>query len=155
MMSFDQVSTQVFVGSTPKDAGDVRELNEKHGINSVLSLQTDADMRVRSINLALLEKHYQQREMEFARFPIDDVNPEDMAKKILAPIEYLVSQVQQNKTVYVHCNAGICRATSTVLGYLYLQEGMDLEHGFAYIRSKRPIANPYISAVRSAIEQIN
>ena len=153
MMSLNKISDQVTVGSAPKDIGDVRELYEKHKINSVLSLQTDIDLQARGINKELLEKHYQQRHMVFKRFPIDDVNPEDTAKKILAPIRYLVEQVKKNNVVYVHCNAGICRATSTVLGYLYLHHGMPLEDGLAFIRSKRPIANPYLSAVREALEQ--
>ena len=152
MMSLNQVSTQIVVGSSPKDVNDVRELEEEHRINSVLSLQTDDDLRVRNIDIVLLEKNYQQREMLFKRFPIDDINPEDMAKKILSPIQYLVNQVEQGKTVYVHCNAGICRATSTVLGYLYLHQGMKLENGLEYIRSKRPIANPYLAAVKEALE---
>lgn len=152
MMSLNQVSTQIVVGSSPKDVDDVRELEEEHRINSVLSLQTDDDLRVRNIDIVLLEKNYQQRGMLFKRFPIDDINPEDMAKKILSPIQYLVNQVEQGKTVYVHCNAGICRATSTVLGYLYLHQGMKLENGLEYIRSKRPIANPYLAAVKEALE---
>ena len=155
MMSLSQISAQVMVGSTPKDVGDVRELCDKHGVTSVLSLQTNADLRSRGINIDLLETQYQKREMNFQRFPIDDVSPEDMAQKILQPIQYLVDQVNKDKLVYVHCNAGICRATSTVLGYLYLEQGMTMQQGLEYIRSKRPIANPYVSAVTQALEQGN
>ncbi len=154
MMSISQISAQVLVGSSPKDVGDVRELHEKYAINNVLSLQTDADLRVRGINIELLEKHYQSREISFARFAIDDVDAQDMANKIIHPIKHLGNLVQQGKKIYVHCNAGICRATSTVLGYLYLYEGMDLTEGLNFIRAKRPIANPYISAVCEALEQV-
>jgi len=153
MMSISQISAQVLVGSSPKDIGDIRELYEKQGVNSVLSLQTDADLRVRGINIELLEKHYRLREMNFARFAMDDVDPQDMAEKIIHPIKYLGDQVLLGKKIYVHCNAGICRATSTVLGYLNLYEGMDLAEGLHFIRAKRPIANPYVSAVREALEQ--
>ena len=155
MMSLSQISAQVIVGSSPKDVGDVRELHEKHAVTSVLSLQTDADLRTRKINIDLLALHYQKRAINFKRFPIDDVNPEDMAQKILKPIQYLIDQVNKDKLVYVHCNAGICRATSTVLGYLYLEQGMTMQQGLEYIRSKRPIANPYVSAVTQALEQGN
>ena len=75
MMSLSQISAQVIVGSSPKDVGDVRELHEKHAVTSVLSLQTDADLRTRKINIDLLELHYQKRAINFKRFPIDDVNP--------------------------------------------------------------------------------
>ena len=155
MISLSQISAQVIVGSSPKDVSDVRELHEKHAVTSVLSLQTDADLRTRKINIDLLELHYQKRAINFKRFPIDDVNPEDMAQKILKPIQYLIDQVNKDKVVYVHCNAGICRATSTVLGYLHLEQGMTMQQGLEYIRSKRPIANPYISAVTQALEQTN
>ena len=155
MISLSQISAQVIVGSSPKDVSDVRELHEKHAVTSVLSLQTDADLRTRKINIDLLELHYQKRAINFKRFPIDDVNPEDMAQKILKPIQYLIDQVNKDKVVYVHCNAGICRATSTVLGYLHLEQGMTMQQGLEYIRSKRPIANPYISAVTQALEQAN
>ncbi len=155
MMSISQISAQVMVGSSPKDVGDVRELHEKYAINSVLSLQTDADLRVRGINIELLEKQYQSRKIDFARFAIDDIDAQDMADKIIHPIKYLGGAVQQGKKVYVHCNAGICRATSTVLGYLYLYEGLDLAEGLQFIRAKRPIANPYVSAVSEALEQFD
>ena len=154
MISISQISAQVFVGSSPKDVGDVRELFEKYNVSSVLNLQTDADLRVRSINIELLEKQYQQRNMRFARFAIDDVDPVDMANKISQPIAYLIKEVKLGGVVYVHCNAGICRATSTVLGYLNLYEGLDLDEGLRFIRSKRPIANPYVEAVREALEQL-
>ena len=153
MMSLSQISSQVIVGSTPKDVGDVRELHEKHGVTSVLSLQTDADLRTRGINMDLLEAQYQKRTINFQRFPIEDVDPESMAQKILKPIQYLLAQVQNKQIVYVHCNAGICRATSTVLGFLHLQHGMTMQEGLDFIRAKRPIANPYVSAVVEALEQ--
>ena len=155
MMSLSQINSHVIVGSSPKDVGDVRELHEKHNVTSVLSLQTDADLHCRGINIDLLETHYQKREINFQRFPIDDVNPMDMAEKILKPIQYLVDQVNKGKLVYVHCNAGICRATSTVLGYLHLEHGMTMQQGLEYIRTKRPIANPYVSAVVQAFEEID
>ena len=153
MLSISQISAQILLGSSPKDIRDVRELFEKHAVDSVLSLQTDADLRIRKINIELLKQHYQQRKMNFFRFPIDDVDPEDMVEKILQPIEYLGQQIQLGKTVYVHCNAGICRAPSTVLGYLTLFEGMDLTEGLHYIRQRRAFANPYVAAVREALEE--
>lgn len=152
MMSISQITTQVLVGSSPKDSGDVRELYEKHAVTSVLNLQTDADLRLRGINIELLKEHYHFRGMAFSRFAIDDVDPQDMVNKIIHPITYLGDQVELGRKVYVHCNAGICRANSAVLGYLYLYEGMDLAEGLQFIREKRPIANPYVSAVREALE---
>ena len=54
----------------------------------------------------------------------------------------------------MHCNAGICRAPATVLGYLCHFRGLSLEDGLAYIRENRPQANPYTGAVSKALRQL-
>jgi protein-tyrosine phosphatase len=153
-LSVSRITSQVLVGSTPKNVTDVEYLVENYAIDSILNLQSDADLRDRQIDIGELEAFYSQREMEFCRFEINDFDPVDMAKKLVEPIKYLIEQVEKNRTIFVHCNAGICRAPSTVLGYLFLYEGMTLDEGLTLIRSKRSIANPYIAAVSEALEQI-
>jgi hypothetical protein len=48
------------------------------------------------------------------------------------------------KTVYVHCTAGINRASLTVVGYLTFIKGMDLEEALHIVRTSRPQAHPYV-----------
>jgi len=57
--------------------------------------------------------------------------------------------------VYVHCNAGVCRAPATVLGYLCHYRGMTVDHGLEYLRAKRPQVHPYIGAVEKALEKLS
>jgi atypical dual specificity phosphatase len=57
--------------------------------------------------------------------------------------------------VYVHCNAGVCRAPATVLGYLCHFREMSMQDGLEYIRSQRPQVHPYISAVEIALEKLS
>jgi len=155
MLSSNSITKQVIVGSAPVNESDIQHLKLHYGVDSVINLQTQKDLQVRNINLENLLTIYQQHQIELYQFPILDVDADDMAKKILPAILKLTTLVKDNKTIYVHCNAGICRATSTVLGYLNLYEGMSLEEGLAFIRSKRPIANPYLSAVKSALDDLD
>ena len=70
MISINQITTKIFVGSTPKDEKDTVELYQKYQINSVISLQTDKDLRTRNINLKHLENIYQGLGIFFMRFQI-------------------------------------------------------------------------------------
>jgi len=152
MISINQITKNIFVGSSPKDEKDIVALYQKYQINSVISLQTNKDMQTRNLILEHIEKIYQGLGIEFKRFPIIDVDSADMVAKLIYPIRHLIDEVKRDNRIYVHCNAGICRASSTVLGYLYYYEGMSLKEGSKYIRERRPIANPDIEAVRQVIQ---
>lgn len=45
---------------------------------------------------------------------------------------------------YVHCTAGINRATLTVVGYLTFFLGMGMDEAVALVKGARPQAHPYI-----------
>lgn len=48
------------------------------------------------------------------------------------------------KRTYVHCTAGINRASLTVLGYLTFVNGMDYDAALEIVKKNRPQANPYV-----------
>ncbi len=52
--------------------------------------------------------------------------------------------LSMGKRVYVHCTAGINRATLTVVGYLTFVRGWPLEDAVNHVKHKRPQAHPYI-----------
>ena len=47
------------------------------------------------------------------------------------------------KKTYVHCTAGINRASLTVLGYLTFVKGLEYDQALNIVRTNRPQANPY------------
>ena len=58
------------------------------------------------------------------------------------------------KRTYVHCTAGINRASLTVLGYLTFVEGMTYDQALAIVRESRPQANPYAVSWEIARERL-
>jgi len=154
MINFDRIETEIFLGSAPQNSVDAARLAQMK-VSAVLSLQSDADLRSHRIDSEKLQKTYQHNNITVQRFPIIDFDEVDLGNRLAEPIQALNSLLSVGHRVYVHCNAGICRATSTVLGYLHLEQGMTMQQGLEYIRSKRPIANPYVSAVVQAFEEID
>jgi len=152
MINFDRIEENIFIGSTPRNLIDVNRLSQQLKITAVLSLQSDADFRTHNIDIREIASAYNEAGIEFYRHQITDFDAQDMARKLVEPVQNLAQLMDEAKRVYVHCNAGICRASATVLGYLHIYRGMDLDEGLAFIRSKRPVANPYMDAVRFAME---
>lgn len=152
MINFDRIEDNIFIGSAPRNLIDVGRLANQLKITAVLSLQSDEDFKSHKINIREIAAAYENAGIAFHRHQITDFDAQDMARRLVEPVQTMGHLMDQNQRVYVHCNAGICRASATVLGYLHIYRGMDLDEGLAFIRSKRPIANPYMDAVRVAMK---
>ncbi|KAM9803629.1 dual specificity protein phosphatase 19-like [Neosynchiropus ocellatus] len=49
---------------------------------------------------------------------------------------------EQGGVVLVHCNAGVSRSSSIVIGYLMLREGLCFDDAFAQVKLARPATRP-------------
>lgn len=154
MINFNRLEENIFIGSAPQTSVDAARLKQMK-ITAVVSLQSDADFKSHRIDWKKLQSAYQYSDIEVQRFPIVDFDESDLGKKLAGPVQGLHSLLSAGHRVYVHCNAGVCRAPATVLGYLCHYRGMSVDEGLEYIRSQRPQAHPYISAVEKALSQLS
>ncbi|CAE1232866.1 unnamed protein product [Acanthosepion pharaonis] len=53
-----------------------------------------------------------------------------------------IDEGRKSGCVLVHCNAGISRAASIIIGYLMKTEKMSFSDGFWYVKGKRPVIHP-------------
>ncbi|MEM7358130.1 MAG: dual specificity protein phosphatase family protein [Pseudomonadota bacterium] len=153
MINFDRIEADIFVGSAPQSSVDVARLKQMK-ITAVLSLQSDEDFAAHRIDWQKVEKAYQYNDIQVYRFPIIDFDPVDLGLKLAEPVQQLNRLLATGHRLYVHCNAGVCRAPATVLTYLCHYRGMTMEQGLEYIRRNRPQANPYLSAVKKALSEL-
>lgn len=153
MINFDLVEPGVYIGSAPQSSVDVARLKQMN-ITAVICLQSDDDLKARKIDWPKLEASYQHNDISVKRFPINDFDELDLGKKVVEPIVELNALLNAKQKIYVHCNAGVCRASSVVLGYLCHYQGMSIEAGLGQIRIARPIANPFKSAVEKALVEL-
>lgn len=154
MINFNPIDQFIFIGSTPQNEMDVARLAQMK-VTAVLSLQSDADLKNYRIDWHKLQNQYQQLGIAVERFAIYDFDEADLGNKIAEPIKQLKRFLDVGHRVYVHCNAGICRASSTVLGYLIAYKGMSYDEGLNLIRAQRPQVNPYKSAVLKGVKLLS
>ncbi|NND82586.1 MAG: hypothetical protein HKN50_09175 [Gammaproteobacteria bacterium] len=153
MINFGAVDEHIFVGNAPYSDVDIARLHQLK-VTAVLSLQSDTDLRNHEVDIDQLQQSYSGHDIVFQRFPIIDFDEQDLGDKLAQPVLALQRLLAVGHRVYVHCNAGICRAPATVLGYLCHNQGFDIESGLAHIRAVRPQANPYLRAVEKALQTL-
>lgn len=148
MINFSRIDENIFVGSSPASAVDVGRLATAK-ITAVINLQSDEDLKQRKIDWQKLVETYQHSNIVAKRFPIKDFSESDLAEKLAEPVAFLKVFLDAGHRVYVHCNAGICRAPATVIGYLCLHQAMTIDQALEHLRSNRPQVNPYVGAIEA------
>jgi len=154
MINFDRVEGDIFLGSAPQTSVDVARLKQMK-ITAVLSLQSNADFKSHNIDWKKLQSNYQYNDITVQRFSIIDFDEIDLGNKLAEPVKALNTLLVLGHRVYVHCNAGVCRAPATVLGYLCHYRSMSIDYGLEYLRRSRPKIHPYISAVEQALTDLS
>ena len=154
MINFDLIQSGVIVGSALSPLEDVLHL-KRLNVTAVICLQSDEELKERDVDLAEIQSWYSDNNIVMHHFPINDFDEVDMTKKIGEPINTLNTLLSDKQKVYVHCNAGICRAPAVVLGYLCHHEGMNFGEALRQIQIARPIASPFRTAVKNASQELS
>lgn len=150
MINFDLIQAGVLVGSAPSSLDDIAHL-KRLNVTALISLQSNAELIARDIDLTEMRDWYSDNSIVMHHYPINDFDEIDLGEKIGQPINALNQLLKNKQKVYVHCNAGICRAPAVVLGYLCHHEGMSFGEALRQIQIARPIASPFRSAVKKAL----
>ena len=153
MINFSRIEADIFIGSAPLNSVDVARLKQLK-ISAVLSLQSDDDLKSHRIDWGKLQSAYLYNNILVQRFPVTDFNETDLGEKLPSAVIGMQMLMTEGHRVYVHCNAGVCRAPGTVLTYLCHYRGMSVEQGLEYIRRQRPQANPYLQSVQVALKEL-
>src|SRR5947207_3515647 len=118
----------------PEDAAWLRD---QHGVTAVLSLQDDADLASKGIELRALERAYREHGLGFHRIPIPDGDDDHLAARLGEIVALLERLLGGGGRVYLHCNAGFNRAPTAAIAYLHACEGLSLEAARDDVKRRR------------------
>ncbi|KAJ8313801.1 hypothetical protein KUTeg_008362 [Tegillarca granosa] len=139
---------------------------DKHGYGFVV--ETHGDLQVGeimdglimgsqdvAIELDVLRKHKVTHILNLATF-VKNQFPDEFVYKNLNVMDYIdrnclkffdeafifIGQGMREGCVYIHCNAGVSRASTFTIGYLMKTKGMTFEEAHDLVKSKRPCIRP-------------
>lgn len=140
----------IYIGPYPQTFNDFEEL-AKAKITAILNLQTDKDLLHRQINNKAQTKECASLGINLVRYPIEDFDQEDLELKLKGAGDKLKELLDEGKSVYVHCTAGMSRAAATVIIYLVLHEDYSVEAARKFVKEHRSIICPNYAVINNVV----
>jgi len=136
---------RLLVGEYPTPL-DAVWLRDEHGIDTVLSLQDDADLASKNLVLADLVRAYADAGLAFHHVPIVDGDAEHLAARLPQILGVIDAALGAGNRVYVHCNAGFNRAPTVAIAFLRAHRGFTDDEAWTHVKQRRSCV-PYRRAL--------
>ena len=150
-LDFNQMGDKkIFIGPYPQSNEDFK-LMAAMGINATLNVQTDKDLYHRQVDINLQMRQSEKLGIKITRYPIEDFDQNDLIDKLKGAGDKLKELLDEGKTVYVHCTAGMSRAAATVIIYLVLYEDFSVEEARDFVKKYRPIICPNYNVINRVV----
>ncbi|GLT70196.1 hypothetical protein SLA2020_422920 [Shorea laevis] len=126
-MNYNFISSDLIVGSclqTPQDVDKLREI----GVKTIFCLQQDADLEYFGVDISAIRDYVKTcGDIEHLRAEIRDFDSFDLRMRLPAVVSKLYKAINQNGGVtYVHCTAGLGRAPTVAVAYMFWVQGYKL-----------------------------
>ncbi|KAG6665560.1 hypothetical protein I3843_02G146900 [Carya illinoinensis] len=153
-MNYNFIRPDLIVGSclqTPKDVDKLRGI----GVKTIFCLQQDSDLEYFGVDITAIHEYTKTYDdIEHLRAEIRDFDSFDLRKRVPAVVSKLYKAINRNGGVtYIHCTAGLGRAPSVVLAYMFWVQGYRFREAHKLLLSKRSCF-PKLDAVKNAAADI-
>lgn len=122
---------------------------DESGATAIISLQSDACLEALQIDYGAIYERACKRGLVAARVAVRDFDHNDQAAMLPEAVRMLHTLTALGHRVYLHCTAGINRATLTAVGYLTFVLGWGLDDALSTVKKARPQAHPYVDCWRT------
>ncbi len=148
-MNLSQVVPRLFVGSCPISTYDIDHLKTEYGVTAILNLQTDNDFDYCDMDWGRIAAHCHELGIEVRQIPVRGFDGLDMRKKLPQCVQALEELLNDDRTVYVHCNAGASRSPSVAIAYLVWRRDWNLDDAIEHV-TRCCSCSPNIEAIVQA-----
>ena len=93
------------------------------------------------LNIASVVENKYPDDFRYLRREMLDVPDTDIRSHFPVCFQF-IDEGRSSGCVFVHCNAGVSRAASMVIGYVMKSEGMEFQKAFDHVKSIRSCIRP-------------
>jgi protein-tyrosine phosphatase len=153
-MNYNFICPDLIVGSCLQTPADVDKLR-KIGVKTIFCLQQDSDLEYFGVDIKAIQEYAKScDDIHHIRARIRDFDGFDVRMRLPSVVSTLYKAINQNGGVsYIHCTAGLGRAPTVALAYMFWVQGYKLSEAYNMLLSKRPCF-PNVDAIKSATADI-
>ena len=134
-----EITPGLWLGACPATPEFIRALRSEHGVTSLVSMQTDADLAGLGLSWPLLWRFLMANGISTTRVPIVDFDQRALYRGLTEAVAAIAASQRDGNVTYVHCTAGINRSPTTVIAYLVRHGGLDLDAAWELVESRRSV----------------
>ncbi|KAL3649656.1 Phosphoglucan phosphatase DSP4, chloroplastic [Castilleja foliolosa] len=153
-MNYNFIRPDLIVGSCLQTQEDVDKLRSIE-VKTIFCLQQDSDLEYFGVDIAAIRKYANScGDIQHLRAEVRDFDGFDLRMRLPAVVSKLHTAINKNGGVaYIHCTAGLGRAPTTAVAYMFWVQGYTLNEAHTLTMSKRPCF-PNLDAIKSATADI-
>jgi dual specificity MAP kinase phosphatase len=124
----------LYLGSS-RDAEDLNLLKE-HQITTVINISTTLPCYFENENI-----------FQYLRLPCHDSPSQNILQYFETTFEYIRQQLSAKRNILVHCQGGISRSPSFIIGYLMRFDSKTFDEAYNFVKGKRHIVSPNLNFI--------
>ncbi len=128
--------SEVLPGLYLGNARDAKDINllQQNEIKSIINISTTIPCYYENENL-----------FDYLQLLCNDSNQENILQYFENTFDYIQKKLSANENVLVHCQGGISRSPSFVIGYLMKYHSKTFDQAYLLVKEKRKIINPNLN----------
>ncbi|UJR38368.1 hypothetical protein I4U23_031038 [Adineta vaga] len=119
----------LFLGSS-RDAEDLTNLQNNH-IHTIINISTSIPCYFENDKL-----------FDYYRLPCHDSSNQNILQYFESTFDYIQEKLSTKKNILVHCQGGVSRSPSFIMGYLMKYHSKTFEQAHQFVKDRRSIINP-------------
>ncbi len=132
LFEISEVLPGLYLGNS-RDAEDLNVL-KKHQIQTIINISTSIPCYFEN------EKYF-----EYLRLPCHDSPNQNILQYFETTFEYIHQKLSTKQNILVHCQGGVSRSPSFIIGYLMKFHSKSFDEAYNLVRDRRSIVNPNLN----------
>ncbi|CAF1597814.1 unnamed protein product [Adineta steineri] len=127
-------------------------LGNSHDAENINLLKQNNIQTIINISTSIPCYFENEKCFDYQQLPCHDSSSQNILQYFETTFEYMDEKLSSNKNILVHCQGGVSRSPSFIIGYLMKYHSKTFDEAHQLVKSKRNIVNPNLNFLGQLIQ---